>query len=216
MNNESSQFMPWDYFDFELEIASGSGRRYPIAVIRSAAGEAREVMNFPFDDIALENQLLLLQNALLRSGGRRRRIPSPEELAVQRFGQALFEALFMGEVRSLYAVSRRDASAQGKGLRVKLRIQDPALAALPWEFLYDPGQAEYLCLSRNTPPVRYIELPHPPQPLVVSPPLRILGMIASPQKLDPLNIESERKRIERATKDLKANGLVNLTWQGET
>jgi hypothetical protein len=26
----------------------------------------------------------------------------------------------------------------------------PELAALPWEFLYDPNLAEYVCLSSNT------------------------------------------------------------------
>ena len=41
----------------------------------------------------------------------------------------LFESLFIGEVRSLYDVSRHRASAHGKGLRVQLRIQDPALVA---------------------------------------------------------------------------------------
>ena len=58
-----------DYFDFELEIGIGSGREYPVHVIRSIAGEARETMHFPFDTLVLENRLLTLQNALL-SGGR--------------------------------------------------------------------------------------------------------------------------------------------------
>jgi hypothetical protein len=31
-----------------------------------------------------------------------------------------------------------------------VRIQSPELAALPWEFLYDTHQAEYVCLSRTT------------------------------------------------------------------
>lgn len=212
----TEELTPWDYLDFELKIARGGGRRYPIDV-RSEAGEVSEIMKFPFGKLALENQLLRLQNALLSSGGRRRRMPSPDERAVQDFGKALFESLFIGKVRSLYAVSWDKASVQGKGLRVQLRIQDPALAALPWEFLYDPGQAEYLCLSRNTPLVRYIELPHPRQSLPVSPPLRILGMIASPQNLTSLDIENERKRIERAIKDLRARGSVSLTWlRGQT
>lgn len=74
-----------DYLDFEIEINFGEGDTYPIAVVHSAGGEARTVMHFPFDELALENQLLALQNALLRSGGKRRRIPSQEEQAVQNF-----------------------------------------------------------------------------------------------------------------------------------
>src|SRR5260370_19587175 len=206
-----------DYLDFELELGVGSGREYPVAVVHSAAGEAHETMHFPFDELALENRLLALQNALLRSGGMHRQILSSEEQTVQNFGRALFDALFTGEVRSRYAVSRREAFNQGKGLRLKLRIQPAELAVLPWEFLYDPGQAEYICLSRNTPVVRYLELPQPPQPLTVTPPLRILGMIASPTDLADLNVERDKQRVEKATNSLQAKGLGDLTWlQGQT
>jgi formylglycine-generating enzyme required for sulfatase activity len=201
-----------NYLDFELEIGPGLGREYPVAIIHSPAGEARETMRFPFDELALESRLKDLQIALLHSGGRRRKVLSPEEQTVQAFGQALFDALLTGELRSRYDVSRREAAQHGKGLRLKLRIQSPELAALPWEFLYDRRQAEYVCLSRHTPVVRYLELPQPPRPLAVSPPLRILGMIASPQDQVPLDIEREKQRVERAIKDLRGQRLVDLTW----
>ena len=212
MANERGQTTVLDFLDFELEIGKGNGRSYPVEVLRSVAGEAQEIMRFPFNEITLENQLLTLQNALLRSGGTHRRIPSVEEKSVQHFGQSLFNALFTGEVRSRYAVSQREASEQEKGLRLKLRIQPPALAALPWEFLYDSGQGEYVCLSRNTPIVRYIELPLSPQPLEVTLPLRMLGMIASPQDLADLDVELERQRVEAAIEHLLTRGLVQLTW----
>ncbi len=206
-----------NYLDFDIEIGPGSGREYPVVVVHSAAGEAQETMHFPFDELALENRLKDLQIALLRSGGKRRQIHSPEEQTVQKFGQALFNALFTGEVHSCYVVSQREAFYQGKGLRLKLRIQSSELAALPWEFLYDAGQAEYVCLSNKTPIVRYLELPQPPQPLVVTPPIRILGMIVNPTELANLDVESEKLRLEKATEDLQANGLVELTWlQGQT
>ena len=82
-----------DYLDFDLQILPGTGRDYPVAVLRSPAGEARALMQFPFDQFALESRLEKLQIALLRSGGKRRGVPSDEEKAVQVFGQALFEAL---------------------------------------------------------------------------------------------------------------------------
>lgn len=84
-----------DYPDCELEVSPGQDRKYPVAVIRSPAGEAHETMCFPFDELALENRLQVLQIALLRSGGKRRQIPSPEEQTVQGFGQALFDALLV-------------------------------------------------------------------------------------------------------------------------
>ena len=142
------------YLDFDIEIGPGSGREYPVVVVQSAGGEAHEVMHFPFDELSLESRLKDLQIALLRSGGKRRQIHSQEELTVRNFGQALFNALFIGEVHSRYIVSQREAFHQGKGLRLKLRIQSPELASLPWEFLYDANQAEYVCLSNKTPVVR--------------------------------------------------------------
>jgi formylglycine-generating enzyme required for sulfatase activity len=201
-----------DYLDFELEIGFGLGREYPVSVIRSPAGEARETMLFPFDELALENRLKDLQIALLRSGGKRRRVLSPEEQAVQDFGKDLFSALVGGEILSRYEVSRREAHQQRKGLRLKLRFQAPELAALPWEFLYDHRRGEYLCLSKNTPTIRYLELPQPIPRLAVAPPLRILGMISSPDDLPRLGVARERQRIEIAVQDLQKKGFLDLTW----
>ena len=208
-----------NYLDFELEIGLGAGRDYPVAVLRSPAGEARETMRFPFDTLALESRLKDLQIALLRSGGKSRKMPLPEEQAVQDFGRALFDALLTGEVRSRYDMSWREAAQKDMGLRLKLRIQSPQLATLPWEFLYDPRQAEYVCLSRNTPVVRYLEIPQPIQPLTITPPLRILGMAVSPDDphLMQLDLPREKQRVEEATKHLRERGLLELTWlEGQT
>lgn len=200
------------YLDFELEIEPGRGREYPVAVVRSPAGVACETMIFPYDELALENRLDKLQLALLRSGGDRRTMLTDDEEAVQDFGRTLFNALLIGDIRSRYDVSQEVAAKQDKGLRLKLRIQPPNLAALPWEYLYDPRQAEYVCLSRTTPIVRYIELPRAIQPLTVTPPLCILGMIASPHGLSTLDVAREKGRVERAIQGLQRQGLVELTW----
>jgi hypothetical protein len=42
-----------DYLDFAIEISSGSGRDYLVAVVRSPAGEAHETMCFPFGELEL-------------------------------------------------------------------------------------------------------------------------------------------------------------------
>ena len=66
-------------------------------------------------------------------------------------------------------------------MRIKLRIESPELAALPWEYLYDGNRGDYLTLSASTPVVRYIPLPQTMAPLQVQPPLRILAMVVSPR-----------------------------------
>lgn len=203
-----------DYLNFELEVGLGSGREYEISV-SSPAGEAREIMRFPYDKLTLENRLKDLQIALLRSGGKRRRVASPQEQAVQRFGTDLFNTLIVNEVRVRYDVSQGLAEREEKGLKLILRIQEPELAALPWEFLYDPRKGEYVCLSRSTPIVRYPESPRPVQPLWVKPPLHILGMAVSPLDLNPLDIEREKQRVKEAVQRL--DGLITLTWlEGQT
>ena len=210
-------FTSLTYLNFELEISPGEGRAYPVAVLRSPAGEARTVMQFPFDDLVLQNHLQALQIALLKSGGSRRRVPSQEERTVQTFGRALFDALLTDDVRSLYYESQRLAEQKGQGLRVQLRIEAPELAALPWEFLVDPRQEEYVCLQRHTPLVRYLSGPQPPRPLPVTLPLRILGMVADPTDLPRLQVTREQQRMEMALKSLRSRGLVELTWlEGQT
>ncbi len=200
------------YLDFELEIGSVRGREYLVAVVRSPAGEVHEPMHFPYDELALESRLLVLGNALLDSSGRTRQFLSPEALAVRNFGRDLFDALFTGEVRRCYELSLERAWQEDKGIRLRLRIQPPELAALPWEFLYDPRQAEYVCLSRSTSVVRYLEPPRPLPPLPVNPPLRILGMIAKPEDLEALEARREKEQVARALQGLQSRGLAELVW----
>jgi len=111
----------------------------------------------------------------------------------------------------------KEARHQSKGLCLKLCILSPELAALPWKFTYDERRGEYLCLSRNTPPVRYLEIPHPVHAVSVRGPLRILGMIANPKDLNLLDVDRERERIGKAIEDLRSRGLLDLVWlQGQT
>jgi CheY-like chemotaxis protein len=200
------------YVDFELEIGLGCGRDYPLAVIHSPAGEARGTMHFPFGELELENRLQALQIALLQSSGKHRQKLSPEQQQVREFGTELFDALLVGEVRSRYDVSLQTANQQDDGLRLRLRFHAPELAALPWEFMYDSRRSEYMCLCQNTPIVRCPELPQPIESLTVAPPLRVLGMVASPSDLSRLKIDLEKQRVEAALQDLQEKGLVYLEW----
>jgi O-acetyl-ADP-ribose deacetylase (regulator of RNase III) len=199
-----------EYLDFDLEIREGGPQEYPVAV-DSPGGQALKVMRFPFDEWELKDKLRDLEVALLRSGGTRRGLGTAEERTVQEFGRALFEALFADEIRVRYEARLREARRQGKGLRLKLHVLPPELSALPWEFIYEP-EGDYLVLSTTTPLVRYLDLPQRVEQLAVSPPLRILGMVASPQGLHPLDVSHEKRLMEEAVKRLQAEGLVELEW----
>jgi hypothetical protein len=201
-----------EYLDFELRIGPGAGLDYPVSVLRSPAGEASATMRFPFDTLMLRSHLQQLQIALLRSGGVRRDVLSDEQHLVVQFGRGLFEALLTDTVRETFRRSLDLARASGKGLRLRLRIDDPNLAALPWEYIYNPSEGEYVCLSTDTPITRYMELDRPPEPVTVQPPLSILGLIASPIDRPRLDVEREQQRMEIATAGLRADGFVKFTW----
>ena len=203
-----------EYLDFEVRVATGTGRDYEVLVVRSPAGEASGVMRFPFDTLALQNQLLGLQNALLRSGSLRRQVVAdPEQTkGVADFGLQLFQALFIPELQVAYRRSQDRARAEGKGLRLRLRIEAPELSALPWEYMFDPSERDYLCLSTDTPLVRYLEFDQPPHAVTITPPLSLLVMIASPKDHPALDVKRERERIEVATAPLRAAGLMSITW----
>ena len=200
-----------EYLNFDVGIAA-QAVAYPVSVLSSPAGEPRGALTLPFTGLELQTRLQAIEIAVLKSSGGRRRVLAPEDRAVQEFGQAMFDALISGDVRSSFDVSRSLAQREGKGLRVRLRIEPPELAVLPWEFMYDSRQGEFLCLSVFTPLVRYLDLAGSVAPVEVSPPLRVLAMAATPQDQAPLNVERERRRVTSALQALQEDGKVELTW----
>ena len=68
-----------------------------------------------------------------------------------------------------------------KGLRLKLRISAPELSQLPWEYLYNSRDDEWIGLQRRSPIIRFVEGRRPATELTVEGTLNILGMIANPR-----------------------------------
>lgn len=143
-----------------------------------------------------------------------RAIGSPEMQAAQAFGSQLFATVFTGPVQSALVSSLALARQQGQGLRIRLRLGEaPALADLPWEFLYDPTYHHFLAYSTVTPLVRYLDLPHTVAPLAVQPPLKVLVMIANPRDhgYATIDVEDEWLKVQGALAGLAARGLVQVT-----
>jgi hypothetical protein len=140
-----------DYLAFDLEIGPGDGQFYPVAVLSSPAGEVRAEMKLPLTLEELDSWLIELNVFLF---GDLEGVVAPR--LDWSFGSLLFNALFAGDIRTRYDVSRQMAREKNAGLRIKLRINDPELAILPWELLYDARTDESLALSRHTPVVRYL------------------------------------------------------------
>ncbi len=174
------------YLNFDLAIDPW-GTAYRAEVLSSPAGEARA------DDIQLAGFLAA----------------STGEGGSQVIGAQLFDAVFQGEVLSCLRRSMDEAGRLRKGLRIRLRLGDvPELANLPWELLYDRSRDSFLALSRETPLVRYLDLPEPPRDLDARLRLRVLAVIASPAGFPPLDTEREWANLKTALSELAARGAV--------
>lgn len=195
--------MTYEDFDLVLDRAADG---YRATALDGSGRRATAGFTLPFSELSLENFLLRLG----RTRRTVRRIESPEMKAAKGFGASLFDAVFTGPVGAAFARSLRDARQVGAGLRIRLRLADPALADLPWEYLYNPAVNRFLGLSIHTPLVRYIELPGPIAPLGVTTPVRVLVMIASPTDYPPLDAEAEWNRLHGALADLLAAGLIAI------
>jgi formylglycine-generating enzyme required for sulfatase activity len=128
------------------------------------------------------------------------------------FGQRLFDALFQQGILTVFNRSLAMVEQQGGGLRLRLHLNDAAaLAALPWEYLYGPAPYGFFALSRQTPLVRYLDLPQTQRALRVEPPLHILAVIADPEDLAPrLDVEREWQLLQQELGVLQAEGLLTL------
>jgi CHAT domain-containing protein len=203
-----------EYFDFELKIGAGSQGSFPVEVLRSPAGEQRGTLTMPWNAQELPERIAAVERAVRTRGGSRGvdMGSTGPPAAVPEFGAALFRAVMPESVRSCYRTSRALAAQSGKGLRLRLRIDDPAVAALPWELLFDDEEGDFVSLSNATPIVRHLELGRGIAPLSVQPPLRILAMVSGPRDLPALSVAHERDRMEQALAPLVARGDATLTW----
>jgi hypothetical protein len=194
------------YRDFDLLIER-LGQGFRARVLDSPAGQASAEFALPFSDLELENSLLKLGGRTTRVV---RRLESTEMTTAKAFGAALFNAVFSGDVRACFRSSVDEAKRENTGIRVRLRLADPALADLPWEFLYNPSVNRFLALSVQTPLVRYMDLPEVLQPIAITPPIRVLVMISSPTDYPTLDVEGEWRRLNESLADLIAAGTLSL------
>jgi CHAT domain/Restriction endonuclease len=198
--------------EMELEIGAGYGAgNYVVRVMRApTGGEPSGSLKLDVEDIL--SRLPVLEATVLASAVLRRSVPVAEQ-PVREVGRLLFQALFTGPVYGMYRASLAVVQERGTRLRLVLRLAAPELAALPWEMLFDPETDTYLC--RQEPLVRHVSAPYTPDPLEVCLPLRILGLVASPRGLSPLDVGAEIERLENALARPIADGLIEVVWVRE-
>lgn len=118
----------------------------------------------------------------------------PDAAGIVAAGSRLYHALLRSRVRDLWIRARADLEQERvDGLRLRLALHPPAVAALPWESLYDPDRNVPFAAGAGTPLVRVEPLyAHvgPARRLRVTLPAKVL--IAVPDDPDEL-IDPDRE-----------------------
>jgi CHAT domain/SIR2-like domain len=208
------------YDELRLRIDPGADGSYR-AHASTGWGEASTAFALPFSEPEIENFIVKVSRpwGRWRSGG-----SATDEVlrfagepggsaagAARQFGAALFKAVFREQISELYRDALSQARGNGRGVRITLCLSgSPELIDVPWEYLFD--EPDFLAVSAFTPVVRYLDLPRAPRPLLVQPPLRLLGVVSSPADREPLDVERERENLQNALATLIACGAVQLDW----
>lgn len=149
--------------------STGKSIHHPVRVIDSPAGAA-----FGFLNLDLKSKKFREALAAVRGEG--------SDLQVRKdFGGALHQALFSGDVRDAWTTSLgRVEAGQSNGISLKLWINDPGLAVLPWELLWNEKN-EFLATAASLALSRYLPVPEPANPPIQGS-IEVLIAVASPNK----------------------------------
>src|SRR5262245_43251257 len=138
--------MTWTYADFDLEVrADGT-----IEARSSEAGEARMRLDLDTNRIGLALRLIEAE-----PGGQ------TNASLLKSLGDQLYQGLLPSPIHAHFQATLAAARATGRGVRIRLDIEPPEWAALPWEFLYDTTSDLFLAQSPETVLSRYIDVPLP-------------------------------------------------------
>lgn len=131
------------FADFTLAIGSREAHGY--GVVAQATGLNRTAGTLPPPPVALTT-------ALNRASG-----PAPAPDVLSRAGASLFEWAFPLSIRGQLRAARDRAERAGEGLRLRLSVEAPELAAWPWELLHDTDRNYTFATSAVTPLVRFYD-----------------------------------------------------------
>ncbi len=178
------------YHDFDLSIEKGADGTIALKSWCDAHGEYRDAGTL--DEAALENdQRILAVDEVART-------------ALIAVGSRLYSSTFGCEKRNIewhFGQCWGAVGGSANGVRVRLRIEAPELAVIPWEYIYSERLRCFLGVSERTPIVRYLELPQAIPSLEAPLPVRVLIAIPDQPELDTA---TEKKEILAALEPLKA------------
>jgi CHAT domain len=208
---------PTEFFAFDLLVSRPwtGGRSYRAHLVRSPAGEAKERLRWP-----RRAELEKLLTALGQPGGaalgavllgsraasrvvrdvveaRERKGPLNPETAAA-LGEILFQFLFPGRIQKRLSESLVVAQRHRVGLALRLHLSAvPELAALPWEYLYNPDKKQFLVQAAHVEVARTLD--HDPS-LIQPPAAKLTILVVAANPFNDLSLDrevSDLKEMER-------------------
>jgi CHASE2 domain-containing sensor protein len=189
------------YQNFDLWIDNKTGDGYPLRAASPVFGETRDILQLEpayLDEIEQDIDKLAQRE-------------TDRDFLIY-FGTRLYEHLFKGKIESLFEQSYGDVSGDpGAAIRLRLRIEAPEIAALPWEFLYSPVTDCFLGTLVRSSLVRYLEIFQRIRSLEAKLPLRIL--VAIPESVapyPPIDADTEKSNLIHALEGLEDSVQVTF------
>ena len=199
------------YDDYRVTFVPRPDEGYDVTAVDATGVTWRGEFRVPLSDAdlagAVRGAIAHARGAATRDiGGAPRAAPDAETV-----GAALADALLTGPIGEGYAAARAAASRTGHGVRLSLSLAGaPALLSVPWEFLYQ--RPRFLASQRQSPVVRLLDTGVATDAVVIDSAVRILGVVASPADLTPLDVAKERAGVEQAVATMRELGRVELDW----
>jgi CHASE2 domain-containing sensor protein len=187
------------YHDFDVWLDNPTAEGYPVRASCEPHGEMNDVSPLDPDSGPIQE----MRARITRE--------DTDKALLTEFGTSLYSALFSARDRKIETLFERCRGAflgrKGDGIRIRLRIQPPKLAALPWELLYYHFEKSFLAVSTKTPVLRYIELMQVIPELKAQLPLRML--VVAPQG-SGLDARTETTNLFEAIKGMEKQVTTRL------
>src|SRR5262245_53150121 len=163
-------------FDVVVTRSATSGH-YRVAADSTTHGQAEETVLAPAS-------ILSMAEVFERS---------IDEFELASLGTQLFESLLGGSLGVLFNTVLGPILMEGdSALRVRLRIEPPELAVIPWELAFDPLRSRFIAAYPKILLSRFLGILEPVRPLEVKGAIHLLVVIPEHSGLDS---EMERRAL---------------------
>jgi hypothetical protein len=135
---------------------------------------------------------------------------------LKEIGADLFDCVFQPEIYELYKDALEAANRVDGELPIKLFVEAPELAYVPWEAMFDKRRLFHLSCSQTTPFARVATMQELDLHIYDKPPLSVLCMVSAPKNFIgtdyELRTDVEQAALDRALAPLIKSNQVKLYW----